>query len=98
MKINWSEIGFKKLEEEFVYLELNFSEVLPKIALKLDSILESLKKFSEMGKPGRVFGTREIVFSGLPLAAYILVFQFHMYLYRKNIKRANEANRQHENV
>lgn len=39
-----------------------------------------------------------IVFSGLPLAAYILVFQFHMYLYRKNIKRANEANRQHENV
>lgn len=39
-----------------------------------------------------------IVFSGFPLAAYILVFQFHMYLYRKNTKRANDANRQHENV
>lgn len=33
-----------------------------------------------------------ILFSAIPMASYIVIFRFHLYLYRKNLKSNNEVD------
>lgn len=72
MLIRWTEPAARDLTTICDYVKENGSATAARsIALSIHARIASLAEFPEMGRPGRVEGTRELVFTGLPyLAVY----------------------------
>ena len=50
-------------------------EAAKKVAARLKEIINSLAQLPNLGKPGRVFGTRELVIPHLGKTAYFVVYR-----------------------
>ena len=72
MKIVWSLFAISDREAIFSYIEADS----PRAAVRIDDLIEAqvdaLAAFPEIGRPGRVAGTRELVILQTP---YIVAYQ-----------------------
>ncbi len=50
-------------------------EAARKVAARLKEIIKSLEKMPNLGKPGRVFGTRELITPHLGKTTYLVVYR-----------------------
>ena len=72
MQIKWLRTALKNLDEELEYIALDDRELAVKIYAHIHDTVENLKKFPDVGRAGRVFGTRELVISRYP---YIIPYR-----------------------
>lgn len=71
MHLEWS--VFAKTDRKFIfdYIEADNPRAAAAIDDRIQTRVECLAQFYEMGRPGRIDGTRELVISGTPyIAAY----------------------------
>lgn len=73
MHIRWTQPAVQDFTRICDYLEERAgASVARRVALTIFQTINSLKKFSRRGRPGRREGTRELVFTRLP---YIAVYR-----------------------
>ncbi|WP_420237115.1 type II toxin-antitoxin system RelE/ParE family toxin [Telmatobacter bradus] len=71
MKVFWSPLAIEDLEAIHAYIAEENPSAARKIAQIICSAAEKLADFPELGRAGRVTGTRELVVAG---TAYIVVY------------------------
>ncbi len=74
MKLTWSRLAIGDRERIYDYIDADS----PRAAILVDDRIwtstTALKRFPEMGRPGRVAGTRELVIQRTP---FILAYRIH---------------------
>lgn len=71
MLLEWSVFALADREAIFDYIEADSSQAAVSVDDRVEECVEALAKFPEMGRPGRIEGTRELVISRTPyIAAY----------------------------
>ena len=74
MHLEWSVFALADREAIFETIEADSPRAAVSIDDRIEARVEGLAKFPEMGRPGRIEGTRELVVSGTPyIAAYRIV-------------------------
>jgi addiction module RelE/StbE family toxin len=69
--LEWSLYAIDDRTAIFDYIEADSPDAAVMIDDRIEAAAEKLEQFAEMGRPGRVEGTRELVIPGTPyLAAY----------------------------
>jgi addiction module RelE/StbE family toxin len=72
--VEWSVFAFADRETIFDYIEADSPGAAASVDDRIEARVESLARFPEMGRPGRIDGTRELVISRTPyIAAYRIV-------------------------
>lgn len=73
MKLLWSAFALADRDGIFTHIEADNPRAAIVIDERIAAAVRLLVDFPESGRPGRVFGTRELVISGTPyIAAYIV--------------------------
>ncbi|HBB35039.1 MAG TPA: type II toxin-antitoxin system mRNA interferase toxin, RelE/StbE family [Cyanobacteria bacterium UBA8803] len=57
------------------FIDQDNAEAAQKVAARLKEIINGLKKLPSLGKPGRIFGTRELVTPPIGKTAYVIVYR-----------------------
>lgn len=71
MRIVWTRLAVDDREQIFDFIELNNVEAALTVDERILEAIEKLSHFPEMGRPGRISETRELVISDTPyIAAY----------------------------
>jgi toxin ParE1/3/4 len=71
MPIVWLPIAVQDIIHIRTYIADHNPQAARKVAQRIDQAVNQLSAMPSMGRPGRVFGTRELVVSGTPyLAVY----------------------------
>ncbi|MGH9622711.1 MAG: type II toxin-antitoxin system RelE/ParE family toxin [Bryobacteraceae bacterium] len=71
MRLEWSVFAQTDREAIFDYIEADSPQAAVTVDERIRKQVEQLKHFPEMGRPGRIAGTRELVISRTPyIAAY----------------------------
>jgi addiction module RelE/StbE family toxin len=71
MRVKWQRLALKKLNDEAEYLAKEAPQAAREFARALLTGIETLRKRPQLGRPGRVPGTRELALSRFPyLAVY----------------------------
>jgi addiction module RelE/StbE family toxin len=71
MLLEWSVFAIADREAIFDYIAAESPRAAVTIDDRIESSAEGLTNFPEMGRPGRISGTRELVINGTPyIAAY----------------------------
>jgi addiction module RelE/StbE family toxin len=74
MFLEWSVFALADRDAIFDYIEAESPRAAVSIDDRVRTRVEGLERFPEMGRPGRIEGTRELVISGTPyIAAYRIV-------------------------
>jgi len=74
MHLEWSLFALSDREAIFDYIEADSPRAAISVDDRIEARVEGLAQFPEMGRPGRIEGTRELVISGTPyIAAYRIV-------------------------
>ncbi|MDZ4785720.1 MAG: type II toxin-antitoxin system RelE/ParE family toxin [bacterium] len=66
MKIIWTKLALSDLDAAYYYIFEAYSDAARSVIERVENILESLRQQPEMGRLGRVEGTRELVMPSLP--------------------------------
>lgn len=66
MKVVWTKLAVSDLWHIRNYIEADHPEGVGTIMLKIEKAVEHLPSYPNLGRPGRVKGTREIVVMGTP--------------------------------
>jgi toxin ParE1/3/4 len=73
MALEWSVFALADRNAIFDYIEVDSPQAAITVDDCIQTSVESLMKFPEMGRPGRVEGTRELVIQRTPyIAAYLI--------------------------
>ncbi len=73
MIFEWSVFALADRDAIFDYIEADSPRAAIAVDERIQACIENLKQFPEMGRPGRIDGTRELVISGTPyIAAYLI--------------------------
>ncbi len=73
MKLRWTEGAVENLRSAYGYLDAENPAAASDVIDQIVSALERLERFPQMGRAGRVEGTREVVVTGTPfVVAYRL--------------------------
>lgn len=73
MKIVWTKLAVQDLRHIRNYIEEDNPEAADATLMKIAKTIESLSSFPNLGRPGRVKGTKELIVLGTPfIAAYRL--------------------------
>ena len=71
MLLEWSDFALAAREAIFDYIEADSPRAAVSVDDRIQACVEKLARFPEMGRPGRIEGTRELVISRTPyIAAY----------------------------
>jgi len=71
MILEWSVLAIADREAIFVYIEADSPQAAIAVDDRISLSIEGLAQFPEMGRPGRIEGTRELVIQRTPyIAAY----------------------------
>jgi len=71
VNLEWSIFALEDREAIFDYIEADSPRAAISVDDRIETRVEGLAQFPEMGRPGRIEGTRELVISGTPyIAAY----------------------------
>jgi addiction module RelE/StbE family toxin len=74
MLLEWSVFSVADRTAIFDYIEADNPRAAVSVDDRIEAQVEGLARFPEMGRPGRIEGTRELVISGTPyIAAYRIV-------------------------
>ncbi len=72
MQVQWTNKAKKRLEEIDAYIGQESPEAAKKVILTIiQKTATQLSKYPDSGKPGRMMGTRELLFSDTP---YLVVY------------------------
>lgn len=75
MQIRWTEAAVHDLTTICDYLaERDSPEIARAVALAIWDGIDTLEQFPSLGRPGRKFGTRELVLSKFP---YLVIYRLH---------------------
>jgi len=66
MLLKWTHAALENIDDAVEYISQHRPAAATKVARKIWSAANSLIDHSELGRPGRVPGTRELLVSGLP--------------------------------
>ena len=69
MRVRWTTDAADDLERIFGYVAESRPESARRVAQSVIERLGTLERFPHLGRPGRVQGTREVVFPPLPFVA-----------------------------
>jgi toxin ParE1/3/4 len=72
MRIRWARAAAADMDNIGEYLNENNPSLMESTLLRLYEAAQSLKRFPNRGRNGRVAGTRELVISPLP---YVMVYE-----------------------
>ena len=73
MVLEWSVFAIADREAIFDYIETDSPQSAVSVDDRIQACVENLKQFPEMGRAGRIEGTRELVVSNTPyIAAYCI--------------------------
>jgi addiction module RelE/StbE family toxin len=74
MYLEWSVFALAEREAIFDYIEADSPHAAVRVDDRIETWVEGLAQFPEIGRTGRIEGTRELVISGTPyIAAYRIV-------------------------
>lgn len=74
MKIKWLDLALEDLEDISNYISQDNPSAAKRIVARLWAVVKTLAKHPEVGRPGRVSGTRELIVSRTPfLVPYRIV-------------------------
>jgi len=71
MKLRWTRIALQDLRYLHEYIAEDNPLAASRMVARIQDATQRLKKHPQMGRPGRVQGTRELVIAGTP---YIVVY------------------------
>lgn len=74
MQIEWSEFALNDREAIFDYILQDSSNAAVAVDDRIERQVENLAQFPEMGRPGRIEQTRELVIQRTP---YIVAYYIH---------------------
>lgn len=66
MKVRWLRTALGNLEDEAAYIARDDPAAAPRTVDRLRLAIDNLSDHPEIGRPGRVAGTRELVVPGTP--------------------------------
>ena len=66
MKIAWTRLALEDLSHAHTYIAAERPSAAFHIAQRIENAIQSLSLYPEIGRPGRVDGTRELIVSGTP--------------------------------
>ena len=66
MKLRWTDGAVENLQSAYAYLEAENSRAAGDMVDRIVSAVETLGRFPQLGRAGRVEGTRELVVTGTP--------------------------------
>jgi toxin ParE1/3/4 len=72
MQVRWLKKALRNLEQVHQYISVNNPEASVQTILKIQTAIKQLASFPNMGRLGRVEGTRELVIGNTP---YIVVYR-----------------------
>lgn len=74
MHLEWSVFARADRKAIFDYIEAESSQAAISVDERIRTRIQDLAQFPEMGRPGRVEGTRELIVSGTPYIAAYRIF------------------------
>jgi toxin ParE1/3/4 len=72
MPIKWTRKALKNLEQAYEFIAIANPDAAVEVVIKIRAATEKLEAFPNLGKTGRVEGTRELVIANTP---YLLVYR-----------------------
>ncbi|MBI2981478.1 MAG: type II toxin-antitoxin system RelE/ParE family toxin [Deltaproteobacteria bacterium] len=66
MKTVWTKLALQDLQQVRRYIESDNPDAANSVIQKIAKAIESLQSYQNLGRPGRVKGTRELVVIGTP--------------------------------
>ena len=72
VEIVWSPLARARLSEIRAYIALDNPDAAERVAMRIVALVETLKNFPHLGRPGAEPGVRELVISGTP---YIVMYR-----------------------
>jgi toxin ParE1/3/4 len=75
MRITYLSLAITDLAEIRAYIATHYPNLAQPISSKLRDSLNGLAQFPNLGKPGRVFGTRELIIPKVGKSTYVVVYR-----------------------
>jgi toxin ParE1/3/4 len=75
MRVTYLSLAVWDLAEIRSYIAANDSDTAQQVGKRLTQIINRLSALPNLGKPGRVFGTRELITPKIGKTAYIIVYR-----------------------
>ncbi|OWY64324.1 hypothetical protein B7486_47900 [cyanobacterium TDX16] len=75
MRIKYLSLAVLDLAEIRAYISTNNPDAARRVGNKLNESINALKQFPNLGKPGRVFGTREMNTPKIGKTTYVVVYR-----------------------
>ncbi len=75
MRVIFLSSAVADLAEIRAYVAVNYPNLAEPIGKKLRNSLNGLAQFPNMGKPGRIFGTRELVIPKVGKKTYVVIYR-----------------------
>jgi len=75
MRVTFLSLAVWDLAEIRSYIAANDSDIGQQVGKRLTQIINRLSALPNLGKPGRVFGTRELITPTIGKTAYIIVYR-----------------------
>jgi toxin ParE1/3/4 len=72
MPIKWTRKALKNLKQAYEFIAIDNPDAAVEVVIKIRAATEKLEAFPNLGKTGRVEGTRELVIANTP---YLLVYR-----------------------
>ena len=72
MSIKWTRKALKNLGQTYEFIAIDNPDAAVEVIIKIQAATEKLEAFPNLGKTGRVEGTRELVIANTP---YLLVYR-----------------------
>ena len=66
MRVRWLRTALRNLDDEARYIARDDSRAAQRTVARIRRVVEHLSAHPEIGRPGRVSGTRELVVAGTP--------------------------------
>jgi toxin ParE1/3/4 len=82
MKIRWLDLAVDDLADIADYISHDNPDAAKRVVSRLWSAVWSLAKQPEMGRPGRVYGTRELIVSGTPFIVPYRIIKSEIHILR----------------
>ena len=75
MKLAWTRVAVEDLGHAYEYISAENPSAAASVIKRIETAAKALEAFSQIGRPGRVEGTRELVVSETPFILPYRVFK-----------------------